>query len=414
MPTANEDWRDALLRRQIGLLRLSQGTRREVVDILNDTEASLSREIERRLRAISSPDGVNLTRPAVVERLLNLQRRIQTIRAAAFSESLTLWDRTLRDLISQEVGFLSMSLQTVLPVVYTAIEPDLRRLRGLVGSDPFRGPGEQMLRLRQWVNTIATDDVERIMGTIRAGLVEGAPSREIARRVVGTARLRGTDGVTQITRNAAQTLTRTSINHFANQAKRAWYMENADVISDEVYTATLDGRTTAICRSLDGRRFEVGKGPYPPLHPNCRSLRIALIDGQVLGQRPMKPVTERMLLREYADANGLRRVARRADLPRGTKVAFDRFARVRTRELIGRVPARTTYQEWLRNQSREFQDDVLGVTKARLFRRGNLTLDRFVDERGREYNLRELALRDREAFRAAGLDPTDFTGRQAA
>jgi hypothetical protein len=72
------------------------------------------------------------------------------------------------------------------------------------------------------------------------------------------------------------------------------------------------------------------------------------------------------------------------------------------------VPAKTTYQQWLRTQPVAFQNEVLGVKKARLYRQGGLTLDKFVTPQGREYTLTELARRERDAFTAAGLDPEDF------
>ena len=76
--------------------------------------------------------------------------------------------------------------------------------------------------------------------------------------------------------------------------------------------------------------------------------------------------------------------------------------------MIGRIPAKVTYGEWLARQSVEFQDDVLGVTRGRLFRKGGLKLTKFVSRTGDEIPLSELARREADAFRAAGLDPTDF------
>ena len=49
-----------------------------------------------------------------------------------------------------------------------------------------------------------------------------------------------------------------------------------------------------------------------------------------------------------------------------------------------------------------------------MFRRGGLTMDRFVDRNGREFSLDELARSDADAFRAAGLDPSDFLQSRAA
>jgi hypothetical protein len=53
------------------------------------------------------------------------------------------------------------------------------------------------------------------------------------------------------------------------------------------------------------------------------------------------------------------------------------------------VPSTTTYDAWLRKQPQAFQEDVLGKSKAQLFRDG-LTLDKFVDEKGKSYTLAEL------------------------
>jgi len=89
-------------------------------------------------------------------------------------------------------------------------------------------------------------------------------------------------------------------------------------------------------------------------------------------------------------------------------MAFDAFSRERVRELIGQVPAATTYQEWLKRQTREFQDDILGQTKAKLFRKGGVTLDKFVLENGKELTLKQLATQEAAAFRKAGLDPKDY------
>lgn len=114
------------------------------------------------------------------------------------------------------------------------------------------------------------------------------------------------------------------------------------------------------------------------------------------------------MLNEFIEQNNLPRVTSRDALPYGTKGKFDRYSRQRVRELVGPVPADTTYSEWLTGQSKQFQEDVLGVTKAQLFRDGDLTLDRFVDRAGNELNLNEIAKRDAQAFRDAGLDPADF------
>ena len=52
-------------------------------------------------------------------------------------------------------------------------------------------------------------------------------------------------------------------------------------IKKQLFCATLDRRTSKICQSLDGKVFNYDDSnkKIPPLHPNCRSCLIDIIDG---------------------------------------------------------------------------------------------------------------------------------------
>lgn len=397
--TANEEWFDALIRHQIFLMSVSGSVRNEVIAILNRTERDVRAKIADQLaRSTEGPTRANLLR---ARRLLD---EIRDIRALAVGQVENLWVDRFRQLMDLEVVSTQKTLELVLPVLVETVLPAAGTLRALVREKPFEGKV-----LRGWAKRLAADDIDRISDQIQIGLTRGEPVRDIARRIVGSARLHGSDGVLQITRNFAATLTRTAVIHYSNAARSEFFLENQDIFTEERFVATLDARTTPICRSLDGKVFPIGEGPIPPLHYNCRSLRVAVIGAEAIGSRPFKATTERQLLEEFADRNGLRFAPKsRAALPHGTKGRFDTFARQRTRELIGQVPARVTYEQWLRAQSTAFQDEVLGRTRARLFRRGGLKLDRFVNRVGDEIPLSELARREAAAFRAAGLDPSAF------
>jgi hypothetical protein len=69
----------------------------------------------------------------------------------------------------------------------------------------------------------------------------------------------------------------------------------------------------------------------------------------------------------------------------------------------GQVPEETTYSEWLMRQSAARQDDVLGPTRGKLLRQGGLTIDKFVNDKGRTLTLKQLRQRAPKAFEAAGL-----------
>jgi len=395
--TSNEEFFDALVRHQIFLLRTSGALRNDVIAVLNATEADIAMRIRERLRNASGYS------PAVQRRIERLIAEIRDLRAAAWQDAESLWFGNFRELVKNEVNFLAAATTAAVPVVVDLTLPPGRLLESLVRTRPFEGKV-----LRDWARKIAEDDISRISDQIRIGIIQGEGSSVIARRVIGTAALKGTDGITQLSRRQAEAITRTATISFTNAAREEFFAENADIFTEEVFVATLDSRTTPICRSLDGKKFAVREGPQPPLHWNCRSLRVAAITDQLIGDRPANSISERQILREFAQQEGLGKLGGRDDIPYGLKAKYDKFARKRLRESIGQVPAKTTYQEWLKTQSREFQDDVLGTTRAKLFREGKLSLDKFVNRVGDEIPLRDLARREMAAFRAAGLNPSDY------
>lgn len=397
--TANEELLDALIRHQVFLLRLSGQIRNDIHKLLDATEADISAQIRQRMAR--SADGPT---PANLRRARRLMATIRETRLTAWSQVTAKWVEELQELALATPERAAAQVRTVSPAVLDLALPAPAALRNIVRSNPFEGRV-----LREWARDVASSDIRRINDQVNIGLVQGETPAQLARRVVGSARLNGRDGVTQITRRNAEAITRTAVSSISNQARREFFKENEEIFTKELYVSTLDGQTTPICRSLDGNQYDIGKGPIPPVHFGCRSIRVALLDAEVIGNRPTRRFTEQTLAREYQRANGLTVDGSRANLPRGHKGAFDKFAQRRKRELTGRVPAKTTYQQFLGRQSVEFQDDVLGRTRGRLFRRGELTLDKFVDRRGREIPLGELAGREAAAFRAAGLDPDDFS-----
>lgn len=68
---------------------------------------------------------------------------------------------------------------------------------------------------------------------------------------------------------------RTKYTDVMNRA-RVEEFEKSGVVQGYQYSAILDGRTTAICQGLHGKKFKSGTEPIPPLHFNCRSLLIPI------------------------------------------------------------------------------------------------------------------------------------------
>lgn len=369
----NEELQDALILHQVRLLRFSSSLRNDITEILNRAEKGMRSKIETSLRTHKGASSLQSATMKQVEAF------IKKVRRDAWNKVSDRWAEELATLAANETTNIEKLLISLLPVTIVFNEVPAGQLRALVTHNPFQGQV-----LRAWADQVADADIQRILQQIRIGMINGEDSAQIARRVVGTARLKGADGVTQISRRNAAAITRTAVMSISHAARQAFYDANADVFDQERFVATLDSRTTPICRANDSKIFESGKGPQPPLHFGCRSIRIPYFDGEALGTRPAKNTTEEQLLREYLELTG------QNGLARGQRSKFRTFSRERINEMTSIVPASTTYAQWLRRQSAAIQDDILGKARGKLFREGKITLDRFVDEKGKLLTLDQL------------------------
>ncbi len=68
---------------------------------------------------------------------------------------------------------------------------------------------------------------------------------------------------------------RTKHTEVMNNA-RVEYFDSTGVVAAYQYSAVLDDRTSDICAGLDGKIFEAGSEPIPPMHFNCRSVLIPI------------------------------------------------------------------------------------------------------------------------------------------
>jgi SPP1 gp7 family putative phage head morphogenesis protein len=218
---------------------------------------------------------------------------------------------------------------------------------------------------------LAESQAERFSSSVRQALLTGETTQELSRKLRGTLEfgeeaktikqlaLSGGEA-TKMAGHQVTSIVRTSINQVANAASQQVYEANQDITKKYRYVATLDSRTSAICRANDGREFEYGKGPTPPLHFSCRSTTVPVIDYEGLGFDPPRP---------------------------GKRAAKG-----------GMVDADTSYGQWLLQQGKERQQEVLG-SKAPYFRMlarkhgARDAMAKLVREDGRELTLEQLRRR---------------------
>jgi len=395
--TSNEELHDAVLRHQIGLRRYTAGLGREVAALLEEADAELAAKLKIRLARFQ---GKKLDFTG--ERWKALLKEVRSARAEVLAATQQKVTRELTELAKDEAAREIAILDAAIPIEISLTAVSARALYSILSSQPFQGA-----LLKDWFAKIKSDDQARLVRAIQLGMVQGEPIDDIVRRVVGTRKQKYADGILATTRRGAQAVVRTAVNHISNKAREAVWEANQDLIRCKIWSATLDGRTTAICRANDGRGASVAgkelpdkikhvkpKGLEPPAHIGCRSIWVAYLDGVgLVGRRPTVTDTRTRQKREV----DFRKIARQTGRPiQDVRAEW-------AKQAVGGVPAEVNYQQFLSRQPVSFQDDVLGATRGKLFRDGGVKLDQFIDHRGQEYTLAELRSTRPEAFIRAGL-----------
>jgi hypothetical protein len=200
-----------------------------------------------------------------------------------------------------------------------------KSLMSLEGKNPVTNTWGEFVK----ANVSGQADV--INNQIKAGFINSESIRDINKRIK--------DATGGILTNRVENLARTGINHYSTQVREAFAEENKDIIQRQVPLVTFDSRLSVTCAGIGAqygeKGWEVGKSPIglPPYHYNCR-----------------------------------------------TSVGF---------KFTGEPSPSKDVNEWLSNQPKDFQDDVLGTTRAEAFRKG-VKLEKFTDATRRPLTIEEL------------------------
>jgi len=371
---------EVFFRETIDLNRYSNAVATEFQTTYNDVILTAARKLKRlNIRQAEAGAGVVIA-PQTRKRLRAIIRQS--------TKSLDTWSMlTTRKMIKEiegladvQAGFIENELKKVvksgnIPINSVAVSP--KYAESFIKTDPTKtniftskefteddfkrfGQGKFELTARQGAmqtlpngqtvekafRGIAESQKDALTRHIRQGVFSGESSAEIARRMAGTldfgqkalsSRQKALAGgeLTKLANHQIRTIVRTSVNQVQNQASQAVYAANSKVAPKYQYVATLDSRTSAVCRDLDGKTFAYNRGPTPPQHFNCRSTTVPVVDYEGLSKQKgfegLKPPP----------------VGKVVTRPSAT----------------GRVPQDMTYGEWLLKQDKKLQVKTLGNTK---------------------------------------------------
>jgi len=332
--TANEDLLDASIDHQIDLQHYANSVVREEMGQLNDEDDALFALLLAALLSL----GPNAT-PSQVD--------------AALGPALLVNDRVYgnvgRDLaarmeaLAQEEAEYQLALTdraqdqrpTPLDTARTAAEMLAVPIIGLTIVDTIRG--------------LAAKRAEVIRRAAQAGFVNGQTADEIVRSLRGTKSAGFTDGLFNTSRHHLETTIRTALSHAVSYTTAAFRALNPSIIRAVVWLSVLDTATSSWCIARAGKRYTAdeahrpighsydwGSGPGR-YHYNCRSTSAPLVAGE--------------------------------------------------------IPNASTYADWLSRQNAARQDEVLGPTRGAMYRRGQVSVEGFLNNRGRLLTLDQLRAR---------------------
>lgn len=353
MKTANEKLLDELIGHEVDLAHLSNAQVVEIIKILNSQDPQL------RAALIEEIDGLgqDLSEASVALALAG----VLGINRAVFARVRQTLTQSTDDLIRYELSFVHRALQAVLPALVQDQFPvkaaDFAQVQAAARTMPFQGR-----LISEWLAGVEAGRAASIRDAVRSGIVDGKPTAEIVRTIMGTRAERYADGVLQKSRRDVESVVRSVVSSAAAVASDKSFEANTILISHVEWVSILDSRTTVMCRIRD--RLPYTLGTYKPighkipwlagpgrLHFCCRSSKWPVLkSAKELG------ITDAQVM-----------------------ALMD-----------GQSPQQVTFGEWLQGQSAARQDQILGPERGRLMQQGKLKFKDFYNDKGKFLTLDEL------------------------
>lgn len=339
----NDELFEDILIRQIQTLRLDSSFRKDILKKLKELENKIIKKLnESEIESTIQKNKLN-----------SLLKSVNDLIDETYSQINVSLEEDINSLVVLESSRTEKTLNNILQV--NVNELPLKQLELIYSEVLIEGSPT-----KTWWDRQSEKTKQLFEDNMREGLLRGETNQQLVRRVRGTRSFGFTNGIMNSTRKEAESLVRSSVQAAANEARIRVFDENLDIIKSYRHVSTLDSRTSDVCVVRDGLRWDAKskKGikhnlPFrvPPIHWNCRSTLIPELKG--------------------------------IDLPDDAERA----------SVDGPVKAKVTFNEFLKGKSEVFQDDLLGKSKAQLWRDGKITLRQLLDTSGNPLTLSELKIK---------------------
>lgn len=302
----------------------------------------LDRLLERELVRLELREGLGV-QSITSQRLKTMIAKIEQSVGEAYAElGAGLLERS-REIAVAEGAASTKILRDIMPIDIELQKPSAATLRSVVSTRPL-----QTKVLRDHVKDLDAAARRAIAGQIRLGVASGESVAKIKARIVRKVAGNETGPISRQVRRQADAIARTAANHVLNAARGEVAKANPRWIRGWEWAATLDPRVCPGCAARDGRKYGEDSGTAPPpLHPRCRCKKVLL---------PTTAALEKVGWRMTAEDR-----ITRASAPGTAKVGINR-----------------TFDDFLRAQSKEYQDQWMGKERAAIYRSG-VPLDKLVN-----------------------------------
>ena len=280
----------------------------------------------------------------------NISNRLrQTIKDIKEQLSVPNFDKDLKELAQSEVNYTQKAYNSVIGIDLFKNIPPEGAMSAILNTSLIEGA-----TIHSWLKDLENSqsfDVER---AIKLGMTLGETNAQLANRLKSTM---------ELSMRNAQSIVITATSAVANKARMDFYSANDEVLKGYQSLTVLDGKTSDICISYSGSKYDINfkpignSKPYRPTprHFRCRSTHIPILK----------------TWRELGIDED--------ELPTGTQSSD-----------AGYLPQDYTFNDFLKTKTKEYQNDVLGVGKAQLWRDGKITLSQLVNQQGKSLSLKEL------------------------
>ncbi len=319
---------DTITTNSVDMVRLEAGLYDEFRSDLN--------MLMRDVRAVTNRSELEALRWATRLRTLdNIRDKVNTLIDGFYESVGSKLTESLR-------GVADVASQNAVSTITNGAAPSARRLASLPDRLRFQGA-----TMQEWLDGQAAATAARVNTALGESFASGSNLAQTLSNVLGSTELGFRDGAFGASMREGRALIRTSVQATANAARNMTWKSNSNKIAFLEWVSILDGRTTPMCLVRAGKLYTLEGSPVGHgyswgggpgfLHWGCRSYSVPVY--------------------RMSDAMG----------------------------------DKADYEDWLSDQSEDFQDETLGKTRAELFRNGQLGFSDLVNAHGtRPLNLKQI------------------------